>query len=66
MLAHLIGNILVEVVRMGLLVRDADFGQVVEDEFAFDFQLLRQVANSNCVHLSSLIAGSGVSASVFY
>jgi len=54
-LAHLIGNILFEGARMRLLVRDADLGQIVGDNLRFDFQLARQLVNSNFAHLCFLI-----------
>ena len=54
-LAHLIGNIFIEGARMRLLVRDADLGQIVGDNLRFDFELARQLVNSNFAHLCFLI-----------
>ena len=35
---------------MRFLLGDSDFGQHVENRFTFDFQLSRQIVNSNLTH----------------
>jgi hypothetical protein len=45
-----LGLVLLDGTGMGLLLGDADFGQGIENDLAFDFQLSGQVVDSNLTH----------------
>jgi len=46
----LLGLVVFERAGMSLLLGDADFGQHIENGFAFDFELSCQIVNSNLTH----------------
>lgn len=48
--AHTLGFVALERTRMGLLLRDADRGQSLQDLPALDLQLARQIIDSNFTH----------------
>ena len=50
MLAHEFGFVLLERAGVGFLFRDTHFGQDVKNGFALDFQLSRQIVDSNLAH----------------
>jgi hypothetical protein len=51
MLAHQFGVIEVERTRMRFLLRDADLGQIVDQNFRFDFKLSRQFVDSYLIRV---------------
>jgi len=48
--AHALGFVAFERTRMGLLFGDADHRQSIQDLPALDFQLARQIIDSNFTH----------------
>jgi len=47
---HLVGLVVFKGAGMGLLFRDPDFCQYVENGFALNFQLSGQIVDSNLAH----------------
>jgi hypothetical protein len=47
---HLVGFVILERTRMGLLLGDAHLSQHIENSFAFNFQLPGQIVDSNLAH----------------
>jgi hypothetical protein len=48
--ANFLGFVVFERTGMRLLLGDTDFGQHIENRFAFDFQLPGQIIDSNLTH----------------
>jgi hypothetical protein len=50
MRANLFGDLLLEGTRVRPLIRDAQFGQILHNQFAFNFQFARQIVDPDFAH----------------
>lgn len=51
MLANRFGVIEIERARMRLLLRDANLGKILDERFGLDFELTRELVDSNLIHV---------------
>jgi hypothetical protein len=50
MRANLVGDLVFEGTRVRFLIRDAQFGQIIHDQFAFNLQFARQIVDPDFTH----------------